>query len=405
MRLFSLPTAFAKFIRDHRANIAWIYALAVIPITVAAGATIDVISALDAKTALQDAIDAAALAGANANNSASVGSAVFAAEPLSKFGVNGTPTFTTNNDSSFTGMVTATVATKILPLIGINTLTVSASATAKLSTSSSTVCILILNKTNTQTLLMNSGADIEATKCEVHVATTGSPAAIFNSGTKLNTQKTCLAGTSIIDNGGSHPNLATGCKVVSDPYAGQLPTPSTANCDYNNWSPPNNATSFTMSPGVYCGWVNFNNAPTVTFNPGTYIIKNGGWNVNGGTWNGNGVTFYFADQSKIQFNSGVSANLSAPTSGTYSGILMYEAAGLSQSQFVFDDSKGHSLNGLIYLPSRQMTMNAGTTNTSDPLTMVVDSLIVNTATWTVIPAASKTIAGSSGVSGGAYLVR
>jgi len=248
---------------------------------------------------------------------------------------------------------------------------------------------------------MNSGGVINAPSCELHVASTATNSAIFNSGSTVNTSRLCLAGTSIIDNGGSHPNLVKGCTVVSDPFAGQLPVPSTtsSNCNGGNY----NGGSVTLTPGVYCGWYNFNNAPNVTFQPGLYVIKGGGWNVNGGKWTGTGVTFYFADTSKIQFNSGVNATLSAPTSGTYAGILMYEATGLSITQFIWNDSSGHQLTGLIYLPSRQMVMNAGSNATTDYLTMVVDTLTMNTSTWTVAAPAIKTIAGAA--TGGAYLTK
>jgi len=314
--------------------------------------------------------------------------------------VAGSPIYSINADSSFTGKVSANVPANFLALAGIKTIAISVSATAKLG-SSTTACILVLDRSASQSLLMNSGADIEAPTCEVHVASAGNPAAIFNAKSTLNTSRTCLAGTSIIDNGGTHPNLAKGCTVATDPFAGQLPVPDTtaANCNGGNY----NGGSYTMTPGVYCGWYNFNGTNNLTFLPGVYVIKGGGWNVNGGAWTGTGVTFYFADTSKIQFNSGVKATLAAPTSGTYNGILMYEATGLSISQFVLDDSQGHALTGLIYLPSRQMTVNAGANLTTDQVTMVVDTLIVDNATWYVTPSPTKTVAGSSG--GSPYLIK
>ena len=387
-----------RFARNRSGNIAWIYALALVPLTLCAGAGVDVISAVNAKTSLQDAIDASTLAGATDNNSPSTALNVFNAEPLSDFAVVGAPSYVTNGDGSFTGRVTATVTTHFLAMAGITKFDLSVSATAKKGVSG-TACILVLDKSAQQSLLMNSGADIEGPNCEVHVASTGSPAVIFNANTTLNTSKTCVAGNYIIDNGGTHPNLAKGCTVAIDPFAGNLPVPSTtaANCNGGNVNGGG-----TMSPGIYCGWYNFSGGQ-VTFQPGLYVIKGGGWNVKGGTWNGTGVTFYFADTSKIQFNSGVKATLTAPTSGTYAGILMYEAQGLSQSQFVLDDSKGHFLSGLIYLPSRQLTVNAGANMTTDQVTVVVDTMIVDNATWYITPPATKTIAGS--VTGGAVLVK
>jgi len=400
MRLASLRRLLSAFHRNVDGNIAWVYALSLIPLTVAAGAGLDYVAVLDAKTTLQNAIDASTLAGAAAGNSSSVATNVFAAEPTAKFGVAGSPVYTINTDSSFTGRVSANVPANFMSLVGIRTIAVSVTATAKQG-GTTTACILVLDRTASQSLLMNSGADIEASTCEVHVASTASPAAIFNSQSTLNSSKTCLAGTSIIDNGGTHPNLVKSCTVATDPFASQLPVPDTtaANCNGGNY----NGGNFTLTPGVYCGWYNFNGTNNLTFQPGVYVIKGGGWNVNGGSWTGTGVTFYFADTSKIQFNSGVKATLAAPTSGTYNGILMYEAAGLPITPFVLDDSKGHTLTGLIYLPSRQMTVNAGANLTTDQVTVVVDTLIVDSATWNVTPSPTKTIAGASG--GSPYLIR
>jgi hypothetical protein len=153
-----------------------------------------------------------------------------------------------------------------------------------------------------------------------------------------------------------------------------------------------------MNPGTYNGTINFNNNPNVTFNPGVYVIEGGGWNVNGGSWTGSGVTFYFADSSKIQFNSGMSMTLSAPTTGTYAGILFYELDGLSLSPLVFDDSVSESLSGLIYLPSRNITFNS-TSNVSSPtVTVVANTAIFDAVNWSLSPSSTWTITRSTGSS-------
>jgi hypothetical protein len=121
-------------------------------------------------------------------------------------------------------------------------------------------------------------------------------------------------------------------------------------------------------------------------------------------WTGTGVTFYFADTSLIQFNSGISANLSAPTTGTYADILMFEASGLSKSNFVFNDSVSNRLQGLIYLPSRNVTFNAKSQLATDKATLVFNTLILNQTTWNLDVATAKTISGS-GSSGTAYLTK
>jgi hypothetical protein len=140
-----------------------------------------------------------------------------------------------------------------------------------------------------------------------------------------------------------------------------------------------------LDPGVYCGWFNFNAGPKITLNPGTYVIKGGGWNVNGGQWTGTGVTFYFADDSKIQFNSAVKASLTAPTSGQYANILIAEKSGLAGGQFIFDDNRGFDMTGVIYLPSKEVVFNAGATTRSRKMMLISNTIILNSVNWTLEP--------------------
>ncbi|OYW82223.1 MAG: hypothetical protein B7Z26_03755, partial [Asticcacaulis sp. 32-58-5] len=159
-----------------------------------------------------------------------------------------------------------------------------------------------------------------------------------------------------------------------------------------------NGGTVNLTPGTYCGWVNFNSGTNVNLAPGLYVIKNGGWNVNGGTWTGNDVTFYFADTSKIQFNSGMNTTLSAPTSSTYKGILFFEAPNLSKSQFIFNNANGNNMDGLIWLPSREMTFNAKSLLQSDSMTMVVNRLILNNTGWNLTPDTSVAVASGGSLS-------
>ena len=60
---------------------------------------------------------------------------------------------------------------------------------------------------------------------------------------------------------------------------------------------------------------------------------------------------------------------------------MSEPPGLNRSDFVLNSSLGHKLEGLIYLPSRDVTFNAMSGATTDPTAMVVNSLILNQGRW------------------------
>lgn len=390
------------FLRGRAGNMATLAALTVIPMVAVTGAGVDLSRAYSLRSKLQASLDEAVLAGARDGSSAwkTIAGAALTAAMADAGQTTLSSSYSGPTSNAYTGTATATLQTAFVGLVGVSTLDVGATATAIYKPAGNVACIILVDKTASQSFLVNSGAKVTAPNCEIHVKSTASPAAIFNSGSTITTAKICIAGSSIIDNGGTHPNLSKSCAAVDNPYASTWPAPSSSSCTYSNGN--YNGGSVTLSPGTYCGWFNFNSAPTVKFNPGTYVIKGGGWNVNGGTWTGDGVTFYFADTSKIQFNSGVKTALTAPTSGTYKDLLFGEASGLSLSQFVFDTSAGHSLKGIMHLPSRQVTFNAGADVTSDQLIMVFDTLILNSMTWNFAPYGG----GSSGSgSGTAYLAK
>jgi Flp pilus assembly protein TadG len=384
-------------------NVATIFALALVPLLVLTGGSLDFAKAINSRAQLQAAIDTAALTGVQqSSNQASAASTYFSGAVAGAAVSNVTSNFLLNSDGSLSGTAQAQVPTNFLGIIHIANFQVAVTTKAKLNQTSNTVCILVLDGGASQALLVNSGANIQAPTCEIDVRSTASPAAMFNSGTTLNVAKVCVKGNNVTMNGGSIPVVSTGCAAISDPFAGNLPTVSAGSCTYSNQV--YNGSTVTLSPGTYCGSTNFNGSPAITFNPGLYVISGGTMTINSGaTINGTGVTFYFADSnSKIQFNGGVSGSLLAPTSGTYANILMFEPTGLALSQFVFDGTNGENLQGLIYLPSRQVTFNSVSNVSSEHITMVVDTLILDSTNFSFQSSAEK-MQSTATTSGGPYL--
>ena len=265
-------------------------------------------------------------------------------------------------------------------------------STATAGPSSNPVCILVLDPSSSQTLLVNSGVTLNAPSCQIGVASTSSTAAIFNSSLP-NVARVCVTGSSTLNSGATVNNLTNNCTTVPNPYAGKIATPTIGSCTVNG------QTFFgttNLSPGTYCGTFNFNSPGNLNLAAGLYILNGTNWNLNSGwTVTGTGVTFYFVTSaSYIQINASVTANLSAPTSGTYANILMFEPAGLSISSFAIDGtSTSHLLQGVIYLPSRNITFNAASNVTSDTLTLVVNQLILDNVNWSIGPDAN-TIGGA-----------
>lgn len=398
-----LSNLLRKFARSRDGNLTVTLALAAIPLIGAIGMAVDLSKANDAKTQMQKSLDAAVLAGVTQASAqqVSTAAAVFNGNYIPKYAPAVTPTFTQNADNSLSGTVSTTIDVSFLGVLGIYSIPVTVAATAMPGAQPmSSVCILLVNQLDYQALLVNSGAQINAPNCEIHVASTQSPAAIFN--TTLNVKRICIKGSTIIKNGGANPPVETSCATISDPFAGKLPTVTPGSCIYQ--SPL--AGNVTLDPGTYCGGINFNGSGTLTLNPGLYVLKSGSMILNSGwTVNGSGVTFYFADQgSYIQFNGNVTANLSAPTSGSYANILMFEPSGLGNTQLAINGTSGSSFTGLFYLPSRDVTINSVSNVSSNSVTMVFSTLILNATNWTIAPG-TLSMSVASGTATGSYLSR
>jgi hypothetical protein len=378
---------FERFFRADQANIGVIFAIAVIPIIGAIGTAVDLAKTNDVSVQLQKAVDAAVLAGVTqpANSQISTASEIFSGDYGNKYSTAASVSFVQNADGSLSGQASTTVPASFLTVFGISSIPARAVATAKRQMQSQIVCILLLNKAYSQSLLINGGAILNAPNCEIDVLTTQNPAAVFNA--TLNVKNICVAGSTVLKNGGANPPVQTGCAAITDPFAGKLPQVANSGCDFS--SQTYNSGNVTLNPGVYCGGTNFNGSGSATLNPGLYVISGGSMSFNSNwTFSGSGVTFYLVDQNaSIVFNGAVNANLSAPTSGTYANILMFEPTGLSGSPFVIDGTSNDIFSGLIYLPSRNVTINSVSNLTASNVTMVFSTLAMDAINWSITPGA------------------
>lgn len=371
-------------------NIAVYFALSALPLLAGIALGIDYADALRKKSALQALLDGAVLVGAaDAQDPAGAAKNFFirstgmSAEDYADLSAKGRISFVLNDDT-LSGTVTRTFARPIQSVVGGSHVDITVAAQVRLRKAAAQgPCITVLANSG-QALLLNSGAKMDAPNCEVHVHSTKDPAFIMNAGVDLKIAKLCVKGTKYIKNGGTVTKLETGCNVAADPYAKSIPEPAVpATCQTSG---AKDGTSHTLNPGAHC-WVNFNGSPTITFKPGLHIIR-GSMNINSGsTVIAEGVTFYFPDRdSKIQANGALTMKATAPTSGTYKGILMFEkwsdaASNPWTSQYVFNGSNSEYLEGVIYLPYRDVTYNSTTNVTGSKISMVVNTLIVNSANW------------------------
>jgi Flp pilus assembly protein TadG len=354
---------------------------------------------------MQVIVDSAALGGAKMMSTPSNTNTMITAAAKNVAVLNGLSTSSGDTISASIGSNPSTVTvtmTRQMPsffsALYLSAPTISASATASGAGTDVQVCVLVLATSGT-TLLVNSGNTLTMPACQIDVASTSSGAAVFDSSLP-NVAGVCVGGTSTL-NGTTVNNLVNSCTVASDPFANTIPAPSFGACTVNGG---NYTGTVNLNQGTYCGSFNFNGSGTVTLAAGTYVFNGTTWNINSGwTVNGTGVTIYLVNSSSyVQIGSGVTVNLSAPTSGTYANVLMFEPNGLGTSSFTLDgNSSGHLLQGLIYLPSRDITFNATANVSSDGMTLVVNELILDSVTWSINPDAKNIMAaGSSSASVG-----
>ncbi len=165
---------------------------------------------------------------------------------------------------------------------------------------------------------------------------------------------------------GGEVNLSqvrTGSPSVPDPYA-RYPTPATSGLPiFSNTIISQTAT---LAPGVYVNGINISGNATVTFEPGMYIIKGGGIYVSGGTnLIGSGITIFNTLSNyptetgtcgPLNFSGGGQLMLTAPTSGAYSGMLMYQDRTCTQMVTLTGNGAITSPSGTIYAPTANITV-------------------------------------------------
>ncbi len=185
------------------------------------------------------------------------------------------------------------------------------------------------------------------------------------SGTSPPSGKTSAA-TSIVG-GYSIPNWQTQSQAfggtvltnqasVADPLA-SLAAPTATGMPSGSTVPPYGSGS--ISPGVYNG-LSFGGGASVTMNPGTYYIK-GSFNVgNGVSLTGTGVTIYLDGTSggSASIGGGGVISLSAPSSGTYAGIVLYQDRA-NANAISINNGSNTTITGTVYAPAAAVNVAGG----------------------------------------------
>lgn len=399
---------------EESGTILTITALCLVLFLTILGFGVDIGHLLFVKRSMQNAVDGAALAAALearvCNGTSACGAMQAAAEnALSENGFTATTvltncsgtagaglTLTLNNPPCALGSdpnsgktnyaevkISQPVPTYFASLMGLRSVTITTRSEAARGLGGP--CIYALNPTGPAITIV-AGVIVKS-RCPVIDESTSDNALTCVIGAFLYAPRISVSGgsQSLLCLAASEPETHMPTPVPADPLA-YLPAPSSANdaCGTSTSSPYYGSSSpvnivlggnVVFNPGVYCGGISITAAllSNIKFNPGTYILKDhsgllgitqGGLNI---TLNeltsitGTGVTFYNeGSQGSLMVVEPLSGSsllslsnvsLSAPTTGTYAGILFFQAHGCTATGvFVANLINNSKLEGAIYLP-------------------------------------------------------
>lgn len=261
------------------------------------------------------------------------------------------------------------VAALFASALGTDSFDVRATATAVMG--APPVCLLALDPSAAGSVFLNSDSEIVAPSCTVVVNSTASDAIRTNSRSRVKSARTCVKGRHA--GSGYDPTPENGCTAMADPLA-SLPRPtSTGTCNHRDLNI--DGVTRTLDPGLYCDKVTLNNNARVTLRPGTYVFRDGEITLNSGArLTGDGVTLYMTGSgTRLKVNSGSHIDLSAPTTGAYAGVLVYEDRTVETGREHLVNSDSTSVyEGTLYLPRGRLVVNSNSSiSGASPLTAII----------------------------------
>jgi hypothetical protein len=342
------------------------------------GLAIDVGYEQYTKIRMQTAADAAALGGARelaASGSANLVSAARGDAATNGFTngqnsvtvtVNNPPStgYSTSNSSAVEVIISQSVPTFFMEVLGFSAGTVRARAVAQMGGGGGSTCFYTLDPTMSNAFSVSNGVNVSSS-CGIMVDSNSNTALTASGGARLTAPTISVVGKYTVNNGATiSPAPTEGVSPVSNPFS-TLVVPTVGACTYTNYSVGGGAT-VTLNPGTYCNGLTISNGATVTLNAGTYILKGGGLTFGGGARvTGTGVMFYDTyaagyPYGPVTFNNGTTETLTAPTTGTYAGILFFQdptVVGGAASSFAGGTSA--NLTGTLYFPTTALSFSNG----------------------------------------------
>ena len=364
-----IPRLLKRWFQDNRGSAIIIFALAS-PVIVG-GAALAVETSFDyiAQNHLQSAADSAAYAGGIESMGGSNLTTITAAasqQATSNGWVSANGTLTVNNPpttGAFVGKANAVEVRltmnvpRYFTAVFISTPVQLTARAVALTQTAGNACVLALDKTASAAVNVTGNSNMTLTACQVMSNSVANDAVKVWGSAQLSADCVLSSG-GVTNNGGMHltgcPSAITNAPRDADPFAG-LATPATGptrNMPNGNGNGHNSVT--TLDPGNYRSGMDLSG--NVVLNPGTYYVQGGDFHVNANAnISGSGVTIYLASGSQVSMNGNAVVTLSAPTSGTYSGILFFGDRAATSGANTFNGDASSQLTGDLYFPTQSVS--------------------------------------------------
>ncbi len=397
--------------KNEDGNVGMIFAAMLIPTVMLIGGAVDYGDAINKKTLLQNAADAATLAAAkldddDANAIITMAKGVFAAK-LEGTSFEGLSPDVTFENSQVVLTADVDVPTAFMKMANIDNLAIDVRSAAQkgnetteeVSSAWGNICLLALDPS------ANIGIDVQGSK----VAQLGTCWAYSNSDSEYSVDSTggsytfnaggvCSGGllnAAAVDHNNFNPSVRQGCDQVDDPFADTSAYPSAASWDPTFTIPsydPDHVCirdglrlrrgTYTLSAGTYCNGLEIQANANVTLNAGVYIVDKAPLSIkSGATVTGNNVVFFITGSGgRVDVSGGANLSLVGRHDGqSYEGFVIIQLA-TSNPGAESQINGGGTVNveGVVYMPTQSLTLggNGSLNGTSKYFIAVVKKLYI-----------------------------
>jgi Putative Flp pilus-assembly TadE/G-like len=241
-----------------------------------------------------------------------------------------------------------------------------------------TVCALALSPFANNALYAKGSATASFENCVV-ASNSGSASSFHMQGASFAADCAYAVGGYQSTGGSNSLNLAECDEVeedhdpIADPYADigvpTAPSPCVPSGTVQNTTVTPILTYLGMNYIRYCSLTVKGN---VTFQPGLYIIDGDFTNTGNTNLSGTGVTFVV--RGNVTLNGNLTMNLSAPTSGAYSGILFFGDDDPAIEDIKINGNASSVLQGAVYFQTGKLLFTGSSAATNGCTQIIADTI-------------------------------